>query len=66
MELKFDPGFLAIGDYLSQIDSQYRVNLTLIFSELDTDMEATESHDKKVFQISVRGDHLSVKLVAGK
>ena len=27
MELKFDPRFRVIGKYLSQIDSQYRVNI---------------------------------------
>ena len=27
-ELKLDPGFRVIGGYLSQIDPQYRVNLT--------------------------------------
>ena len=32
MELKLDPGFRVIGEYFSQIDSQYRVNLTQIFS----------------------------------
>ena len=32
MELKFNPGFRVIGKYLSQIDCQYRVNLTQIFS----------------------------------
>ena len=42
MELKFDPVFRVIGEYLSQIDSilknnfkidsQYRVNLSQIFS----------------------------------
>ena len=31
-ELKFYPGFRVIGEYLSQIDSTYRVNLTQIFS----------------------------------
>ena len=32
VELKFDPGFRVIGEYMSQIDFQYRVNLTQIFS----------------------------------
>ena len=31
VELKFDPGFRDIGEYLSQIHSQYRVHLTPIF-----------------------------------
>ena len=31
-ELKFDPGFQVIGEYMSQIDSTLRVNLTQIFS----------------------------------
>ena len=31
MELKFGSGFRVIGEYLSQIDSQYRVNLWLSF-----------------------------------
>ena len=29
---KFDPRCPVIGEYLSQIDSQFRVNLTQIFS----------------------------------
>ena len=29
MELKFDPGLRVIGEYLSQIDSQYRVNFKI-------------------------------------
>ena len=43
MELKFDPGFREIGEYLSQVDSilrvnfeiysQYRVNLTQILKQ---------------------------------
>ena len=32
VELNFDPRFRVIGEYLNQIDSQYRVNLTQIFS----------------------------------
>ena len=31
-DLKFDPGFRVIGEYLSQIDSQYPANLTQMFS----------------------------------
>ena len=33
-ELKFDSGFQAIGEYLSQNDSILRVNLTHIFPKL--------------------------------
>ena len=32
VELKFDPEFRKIWEYLSQIDSQYGANLTQIFS----------------------------------
>ena len=32
VELKFDQGFRVIGEYLNQFDSQYRINLTQIFS----------------------------------
>ena len=32
MELILDPGFRIIEEYLSQIDSQYQVNLTQIFA----------------------------------
>ena len=32
VELILDPGFRIIEEYLSQIDSQYQVNLTQIFA----------------------------------
>ena len=32
MELKLDPGFRVIEKYLSQIATQYRVNLTQILT----------------------------------
>ena len=33
VELRFDPGLRIIVEYLSQNESQYRVNLIKIFSE---------------------------------
>ena len=47
-DLKFDPGFWVIGEYLSQIDSKLRVNLNWlsILSQLDSNTILTANETK--------------------
>ena len=62
VELKFDPGFQVIGEYFSQIDSQYRINLTQILTNYSESGSNFSSTRDSTFQVKICPFFLSVML----